>query len=295
MGQDSTAVSGGAKPSLLARLDVALQAVCAAGECTLHYFNRSERLQIEQKPDGSVVTNADREAERIIRRMIMDAFPNDHILGEEFGDTNAAAEPEDSERLESVQPAHVRWIIDPIDGTLSYAHGVVTYGTLLAIERDDQMEIGIVLLPALDEIVWAMHGQGAHFQSPHTDHAFVLAHVSSKALLSECTICTTSIEYFDQIGCRSTYLSLADRARHLQGWGDSYSQVLVATGRADGLIEPVVKVWDLAAALVIIPEAGGQFTDWNNQKTPGGGNVIASNGHIHPEFLGIVRDTPAQP
>ncbi|MBD3328178.1 inositol monophosphatase [Candidatus Peregrinibacteria bacterium] len=270
------------------RLDLAIEAARVAGECTLHYFNRPDRLEIEEKSDASVVTNADREAEEKIRGMITQAFPADAIIGEEWGESAGDASANHENSVNSF-----RWILDPIDGTLSYVHGVPTYGTLIAVECNGHYEIGVVALPGLHEIAWAARGCGAHHEAPHTDGATVPAHVSQKSSLAECTICTTSIQNFNQMNERGVFLAVAEAARHFQGWSDSYYYVLLATGRIDGMIEPTVKLWDLAAPLVVAREAGGLLTDWDGVETPSGGNAIATNGLIHQEFLDLVRRTRA--
>ncbi|MBX3376546.1 MAG: histidinol-phosphatase [Phycisphaeraceae bacterium] len=254
------------------RLDLALAAANQAGELLLSYFRRRS-FSTEQKVDGSPVTTADREAEQLIRRLVHDAFPTDGVLGEEFGETPA--------------PSGYRWIIDPIDGTTSFIHGVPLWGTLIGIEHEGRMVAGVIHMPALAESIYAAAGGGAwhSFQGA----APRLAHVSSTSDLQQAMLCITSLDYFTRNNREAAFFKLARATRSMRGWSDCYSHLLLATGRCDAVVEPGVHPWDMAASLAIIPEAGGACTDWEGKPSAYSGNGILSNGAIHDGLLSTVR------
>lgn len=250
------------------RLELALDGAREAGELTLNYFNRRS-FSTEQKRDGSPVTTADREAEQLLRKAVAAAFPEDGFLGEEFG--------------EHPSRSGYRWIVDPIDGTTSFVHGVPLWGTLIGIEHEGRVVAGVIHMPALDESVHAAAGEGAW----HTFHggAPTKAQVSATPTLKEAMVCLTSFDYFTKTGREEAFHRIARASRSLRGWSDCYSHLLVATGRADAVVEPGVHPWDMAAAQAIIPEAGGKCTDWDGVETPSSGNGAISNGVIHRALL----------
>lgn len=255
------------------RLLLAIQASREAGQITLEYFRRDD-LEIERKGDDSPVTAADRRAEEHLRNRIAQAFPEDAILGEEMPDRSGTS--------------LFRWILDPIDGTKSFIHGVPLYGTLVGIEMDSEPIIGVIRIPALDECVYAARGQGAwyvHGQKPPQP-----ARVSQRGPLSQCLFVTSEVATFDEVDRRDTYLRLEDAARLTRSWGDCYGYLMVATGRADVMVDPVVAVWDLAPLLPIIEEAGGSFTDWQGRRTIHSGQAVATNGRVTDEVLAILAD-----
>jgi len=250
------------------RLQLALRVAREAGELTLNYFNRRS-FATEQKRDGSPVTTADREAEQLLRQAVAAAFPEDGFLGEEFGELPGRS--------------GYRWIVDPIDGTTSFVHGVPLWGTLIGIEQEGRMVVGVIHMPALDESVYAAEGEGAW----HTfrGSAPTPARVSSTPALKDAMVCLTSFDYFTKTGREEAFHRIARASRSLRGWSDCYSHVLVATGRADAVVEPGVHVWDMAATQAIMPEAGGKSTDWNGVESPGSGHGVISNGLIHGSLL----------
>jgi len=250
------------------RLDLALDAADQAGERLLTHFHRRS-FSTEQKHDGSPVTTADREAEQLIRRLVQASFPDDGVLGEEFGETPA--------------PSGYRWIVDPIDGTTSYIHGVPLWGTLIGIEHEGRMIAGVIHMPALSESIFAAAGEGAwhRFQGSTPTPA----RVSSTADLSEAMVCITSLDYFTRNDREASFFKLARATRSMRGWSDCYSHLLLATGRCDAVVEPGVHPWDMAASLAIIPEAGGACTDWAGKPTAYSGNGVLSNGRIHRPLL----------
>jgi histidinol-phosphatase len=255
------------------RLELAVEIAREAGLITLEHF-RDADLVVERKADGSPVTVADRRAEEHLRARISEAFADDAILGEEFSD----------------RPGNsgFRWVLDPIDGTKSFIHGVPLFGTLVAVEYQDRPVLGVIRLPALDQGVYAAVGRGTWLvEGKRPPRA---AKVSACDELRESLFLTSEVETFDEIDRRDAYFKLQDAARLSRTWGDSYGYFLVATGRAEVMVDPVVSVWDIAAAMPIIEEAGGSFSDWDGQRTHRSGNAIATNGRLHEAVLAAIRE-----
>ncbi len=246
-------------------LEFAVELARGAGDITLKYFRR--KPETATKTDGSYVTIADREAEAYIRRQIGERFPDDGILGEEEG--------------ESQGRSGRRWIIDPIDGTFAYVHGVPFYGVLIGVEIDGEMSVGVINIPALGEIVSGAKGAGCYLNGEP-------ARVSQTARLEDALVLCTDFSACERYGFGKAAELLQSRARTSRTWGDCYGYVLVATGRADVMLDPVMNLWDCAAVLPIVEEAGGTFTDWRGLRTAGGGNSIATNGLLFDEVMGLV-------
>lgn len=260
-----------ARQDTASRLAAALEITRSAAEVGLHYF-RSQRFDIETKPDGSPVTIADKESEQHLRREIERAFPDDAILGEEFP--------------EKPGTSGFRWVIDPIDGTASFVHGVPLYGVLVAVERDLRSVAGVVHMPALDETVYASRAGGAfHIRRGET----APARVSRTPSLKDACICITGFEYFAQVGREKLILDVGRACRRMRGWSDCYSHLLVATGRVDGVLDPIMNPWDSAASIVVIEEAGGRYTDFRGNPTAHAPNALISNAHIHNELLTLAN------
>jgi len=254
------------------RLSLALEAVREAGEITLEYFRR-EDLEVQRKGDDSPVTVADRCAEEHLRRRIAQAFPDDGILGEEF--------PE--------QPgtSGFRWILDPIDGTKSFIHGVPLYSTLVGIEHRGQSVVGVIAIPALREVAYAALGQGAWYALG--DEPPRPAQVSPCPRLAEGLFLTSEVSNFRAVGRPEVYEQLQAIARVTRTWGDGYGYLMVATGRAQLMVDPIMNLWDAAALLPIMEEAGGVFVVWDGRPSTGSGNGIATNRRILQEVLAITR------
>ena len=253
------------------RLELALEAAEEAGKITLDYFRRDD-LEVQRKGDDSPVTAADREAEAHLRRRIAEAFPTDGILGEELPERQGTS--------------GYRWILDPIDGTKSFIHGVPLYGTLVAVEHDTQSVVGVILIPALGECVYAAAGQGAWYVSG--DDSPRRAQVSECPRLAESLFLTSEVASFDRVGRRDVFDRLQAAARLTRTWGDCYGYLMVATGRAELMVDPLMKVWDAAALLPILEEAGGRFTDWQGRRSIRSGHGIATNGRLMDQVLAIV-------
>ena len=252
------------------RLELALTAAREAGAITLRYFCQSN-YAVELKRDQSPVTIADREAERHLRERIAALFPGDAILGEEFGER-----PGDS---------GYRWILDPIDGTKSFISGVPLYGTLVGVEFERRSLAGVIHIPALHETVYACEGEGAMFV--RGNGAPSPARVSRTSRLCDALFCTSEVRSFARSGRREAYDEFDRACRLARTWGDCYGYLLVATGRADIMVDPLMNVWDCAALQPIIEQAGGTFTDWQGNATIYGGESIATNGLVFGEAIAI--------
>ncbi len=242
-------------------LAVAVDAARAAGRHTLTYFGNAPDLTY--KADDSPVTRADVESEAILRAEIHRRFPDHAVLGEEGGETAGT-------------DARVRWVIDPLDGTKSFVLGVPLYGVLVGVEIDGRPAVGACYLPATDEMVAAADGLGCtHNGRP--------ARVSTVNRLEDATIVTTN-----GARCAARWDGFAPtitRARLHAGWGDAYGHVMVATGRADVMLDPRTSPWDVAALVPILREAGGQITAWSGGDPVRAGDAVATNGILHPTIL----------
>ena len=254
------------------RLDAALEFARAAGELTLGFFGGSG-FEVSTKRDGSQVTTADRGAETLLRERIEAAFPDDGILGEEFS--------------EKVSGNGWRWVLDPIDGTVSFVHGVPLYGTLVACEFDGQTRVGVIHMPALGETVHASTGRGAwHVSRPGAEP--MRARVSGTGDIGKAMMCTTSSGYFQQAGTEASLGDLYSRFGNTRGWSDCYAHVLCATGRIDAVVEPMLHPWDIAPMQVIYPEAGGRITDWRGRCGSHHPTAVATNGRFHDELVALL-------
>jgi histidinol-phosphatase len=257
------------------RLQFAVEIGREAGDGTLRYFRRSD-LAVERKADQSPVTVADRSAEELLRRRIAERFPEDGIIGEEFG--------------EQAGGSGFQWILDPIDGTKSFIHGVPLYTTLIAVLQNDEPQIGVIHAPALGETVYAAKGSGCWYTGGSANKPQA-ACVSKVGSLSESLLLTTEVDSFRQRpsgDATDVFIRLQRAARLARTWGDGYGYLMVATGRAEVMIDPIVNIWDAACLLPIIEEAGGQFSDWNGNATIRAGEAVATNGRVGQEVLGMI-------
>jgi histidinol phosphatase-like enzyme (inositol monophosphatase family) len=232
-------------------LDTAIVAAKLAGQHTLKFFNTG--TAVEFKADNSPVTQADREAELIVRQHLLDVFPTHSILGEEHG--TIAGDPD------------YQWVIDPIDGTKSFIYGVPLYSTLIGLQVKGRPTVGVIYLPATDDMVFAATGLGAF-------HNGAAARVSTVGQLSQALILTSDINNaFD----RPPLPQLAKQCRISRTWGDAYGYYLVATGRAEIMADPIMSPWDCAAIIPVIQEAGGWCSRWAGEVTIDGGDLFACN------------------
>ncbi len=249
------------------RLAAAVDIGIAAGKFTLELF-QSRDIQVERKGDDSPVTMADKGAEELIRAQLANLFPDDAILGEEFGEQQGTSE--------------YQWIVDPIDGTKSFISGVPLYSTLVGIVRGRECLGGVIYLPALDEVVFAARGSGAWHSVRGA--ACQRCHTSKRSL-EDGLFVVSQVDGFAARGAGDAYLQLEKAAYITRSWGDGYGYLLVATGRAELMVDPVANPWDLAAVAPVIEEAGGRFTDWAGQPTVFGGDGVGSNGPVHDQAL----------
>lgn len=247
-------------------LDFAVEAAHLAGALTLQYFQAG--VSHELKADRTPVTVADRAAEELLRRRIAAAFPAHGIVGEEFGEQRGTA------------PA--RWILDPIDGTVSFLSGVPLYSVLIGLEWQGEMLAGVLHLPALKETVCAARGLGCRWNGRP-------ARVSDVPELAQARLVLTSVKLMYQHGRGAQYERLRDACGLDRGWSDAYGYALLATGRAELLVDPIMSLWDTAALVPIVTEAGGTITDWTGRPTHTAPEILATNGHLLPAALAVLR------
>ncbi|MDH3255647.1 MAG: inositol monophosphatase family protein [Acidobacteriota bacterium] len=233
-----------------------------AGRLTLEYFQRG--VGVETKSDGTPVTEADRRAEELIRRRIEAECPGHGILGEEFGDDSADA-------------SH-RWIIDPIDGTLAFSRGVPLYATLVALEVEGRVRIGVAEFPALGETVWAAEGSGCFWNGRR-------CRVRETVSLAETIVAYTEPESFAKHGKDEAWRRVSEAVRYRVGWRDGYGHALVATGRIEAMLDPVMSPWDCGPFAVILPQAGGYFGDWSGNESIYAGEAMSAAPGILPRLL----------
>jgi len=237
-----------------------------AGRSTLEYFNKGVRA--DAKADGSPVTIADRQAEQLVRRAVEQRYPGHSVLGEEFG--------------ESGNGASHRWIIDPIDGTKSFIHGVPLYGVLLGLEIEGVVEVGVAYFPALEEMISAATGLGCWWNGKQ-------AHVSTVERLEQGVVCYTDMGGFWQSDRWAPFERLARRASIRAGWSDAYGYMLVASGRVEVMLDPVMAVWDCGPFPPIFREAGGYFGDWKGTPTIYGKEAVATSLALKDEVIGLLN------
>jgi histidinol phosphatase-like enzyme (inositol monophosphatase family) len=228
------------------------------------YFQTSN-FTISSKKDGSEVTTVDIEAELLARQVLLEAFPDDGFLGEEHG--------------EVIGSSGYRWVVDPIDGTASFARGVPLFGTLIGLEHNGNPIAGIASLPALGETISAVVGEGVRHQGTKGEG------VSSVATLQDAMICTTSYDYYKQTNTESLYQKVLEASGSIRGWSDCYAYLLLCTGRIDAVVEPLLYPWDIIPWLPILKEAGGLFS-------PIAKGGIASNHNLHNALCHALSCTP---
>lgn len=247
-------------------LALALELCDEADALSLRRF-RALDLRVETKPDSTPVTDADRGVEELVRTRLSAARPDDAVLGEEYGETGSAAR---------------RWVLDPIDGTKSYARGVPVWATLLALTDGDDVVVGVASAPALGRRWWATRGGGTFAAEAGTVRPI---RVSAVADLADASLSYSSLGGWPD---RDRLLSLVDAVWRTRAYGDFWSYALVAEGVVDLAAEPEVSLWDLAPLALIVEEAGGRFTGLDGVRGPGRGSALASNGLLHDAALGVL-------
>jgi len=260
------------------RYELAKAIAKSAGKVTLDWF-QTDRFEVEKKADRSPLTIADREAEKHLREQISSHFPDDSIVGEEFGVTEGSSP--------------WRWILDPIDGTKSFISGVPLYGTMVAVDcavegsEDRDCVVGSVYIPGLDEGIHALKGQGAwHFRG---EDAAVKASVSTTTDIADAVLAASEVQTFNEVDRPGLWDRLSNEVYFCRTWGDVYGYLLLATGRIEIMIDPILNIWDAAAVMPIVEEAGGKFTDFDGQSKIDTGNAVASNGRFHDRLLELIN------
>ncbi len=256
------------------RLALAVRLVREAGAHAMTYY-QAQDLGVEFKADHSPVTRADKEGEELIRRALDAECPDDAVLGEEYPAKAGVS--------------GYTWWLDPIDGTQSFVRGVPLFGVMAAIEHDGEAVAGAICFPALGEVVYAARGSGAWWASgvgrPGDPLQAREARVSSVSRLADATFCTTGAQDFASIGKADGLARLLSAVERARGWSDCYGHYLVATGRADIMIDPYMSVWDNAPLLPIVEEAGGRFSGLAGEHSIQAPNALSTNGLLHDAVL----------
>jgi histidinol-phosphatase len=244
---------------------VALEAVKAAETIILEHYKGN--LDVSTKDDNTPVTIADKQAEEIIKKTILASFPDHTFFGEE------------GEKVDLRDHKGFTWIIDPIDGTKSYIRGIPLFGTLLALLHDGELIVGVSNAPVWGELIYAAKGQGAFIKNSQ-------AHVSRTQNISEAYISNGRLKYFEDINKMPQLLALGRQAEWARGMGDFWMYHLVSRGNIDIMMEGSVKFWDIAAAKVIVEEAGGTMTQLDGQPiTYQSTTALATNGVLHTKAV----------
>ena len=249
-------------------LEFAVDLAVRAGRSTLAHFQGG--TEVELKSDASPVTLADRQAERLLRDRIAEHFPVDGIVGEEFG----ATRPD----------ARRRWILDPIDGTRSFIRGVPLYGTLIAVEEAGEPVVGVIHMPVLNETVFAASGEGCWWNGRR-------ARVSAVASLRDALVLTTDVWAMTAQNRGAAWNRICDHVQLTRTWGDCYGYALVATGRAEAMLDAMLSIWDAAPMMPIIHEAGGVVTDLAGRSRHDSGHLVATNAGIADALRTLLEES----
>ncbi len=242
--------------------ELALRMAAEAKRIVLGYFQTG--LQVETKSDNSPVTIADRKSEEALRALMEKHTPGYGIIGEEFGTQAGRADRE--------------WVIDPIDGTKAFIHGVPLFGTLLALLENGKPVVGVIALPALGHVLHASLGGGAWLDGKP-------CRVSGVDRIEDSLLLDGSASTMERLGHGPAWTALRTRAKLHRGWGDCYGHFLVAAGRAEAMVDPIVSVWDVAPMAIILPEAGGRFSALSGRDAITENSGVSSNGLVHDEIL----------
>jgi histidinol-phosphatase len=246
------------------RLAFALDAAVQAGRSTLAHFQNG--VKFDSKSDDTPVTIADKNAERMLRERIEAQFPGEAVLGEEEGMSGVGDD---------------RWVIDPIDGTKSFICGVPLYATLLSYEKAGEPQIGVCYFPALDDCIYAEKGLGAFWNGRQS-------HVSTRESLKGAVIASSGYLGLTRRGLMDAYIKMAEHGMAARTWCDAYGHALVATGRADLMIDSSVSRWDISTMAIIVREAGGRFTDLHGNEELAD-SALSSNGLLHDQLMAALK------
>ncbi len=247
-------------------LEFATSLAYQAGKITLRYFNTG--VQTERKENNDPVTIADREAEAYVRAEIARKFPGHAIVGEEYGETEKNGNP-------------FRWIIDPIDGTISFIRGVPLYGVLIGLEIEGEVKVGAAYFPPLDEMLCAADSAGCWWNGRR-------ARVSTVSSLADACVVSSDFQHLSA-KMPDVVDRFAKQKALLRTWADAYGYLLVATGRAEVALDPRLDVYDCGPYPVIFREAGGFFGSWNGEEGHTHGEGIACNAAIKPKVMELMR------
>lgn len=247
-------------------LEFAVETAYLAGRLTLGYFQAG--TVAEFKSDDTPVTIADKKAEELIRSRIKTMYPDHAVIGEEYGESGTGS-------------ASHRWIIDPIDGTKSFIRGVPLYAVLIGLEIEGKVEVGVAYFPALDEMVAAATSEGCWFNGRRT-------RVSTVTRLDRAMVSFTDAGSFSRHNKAAAWERIKNATYFQTGWGDAYGHCLVATGRVELMLDPIMNVWDCGPFPPILKEAGGFFGDWQGNPTIRGNEAISTTEALLPEVLALI-------
>jgi histidinol-phosphatase len=253
--------------SLPAYLDFAMETAWQAGQLSLGYFQTG--LRPEFKDDDTPVTVADKKTEELIRGRIEKRFPGHAIVGEEYGATEN-------------QGASHRWFVDPIDGTRSFVRGVPLYAVLIGLEIEGEIQAGVAYFPAMGEMLAAATGSGCRWNGRP-------ARVSETSRLEDGLVVHSDTASFEAYGRGQAWKRIIAASGFRAGWADAYGHMLVATGRAELMLDPIMNAWDNGPFPVILREAGGYFGDWNGNSTIYADEAISTNGALLPQVLYLIH------
>jgi histidinol-phosphatase len=254
-------------------LTLALELADAADEITMARFGADD-LAVETKPDMTPVSEADRAVEQRVHQLLSEHRPGDGLIGEEFGGDELGGR---------------RWIIDPIDGTKGYVRAMPVWATLLALEEEGELTTAVVSAPAMGRRWWAARGRGAYTNRDSAVQRPRPLRVSAISRLKDAQVCFGDIDWYERTGHLNGLLELIRGCWRARGFGEFWQYMLVAEGLAEIASDPSVKLWDLAAPMLVVQEAGGRFSDFTGLETADGGSGLASNGALHDAALSILK------
>ncbi len=256
-----------------AELDLAVETAWIAGQLTLEFFRHG--IDPDLKDDLTPVTEADRGAEELIRSRIGEVFPDDLIVGEEFGAGDGGTGTENAARR--------RWYVDPIDGTRSFVRGVPLYGILIGLEVDGRVEVGVAHFPGIGETVAAASGHGCTLNGEP-------ATVRDTSSMAEGYVSFGDPGLFRDPRHQRAWQRMMAGAAYRVGWSDAYGHALVATGRLELMVDPMMSAWDCGPFPAILREAGGHFGDWDGAETIHGDRAFSTTRRLLPEVLKLLAD-----
>lgn len=251
------------------RMEFAKRIAKQAGDYTLTFFQHPG-LKVYTKPDDSPVTDADRGTEEFLRKEIEAAYPDDGIVGEEYGVKESKS--------------GTRWILDPIDGTKSFIRGVPLYGTMIGIEERGEPTMGVIRFPPLGLTLHAQRGGGCFLNEQR-------CRVSTTSRLRDASVMASAFDTIIRDWSERALLNVLTQTRLQRTWGDCYGHLLVARGDADIALDSIMHVWDVAPLIPIIQEAGGSISDANGNTSVDMTNAISSNGVLHEQIVSLIKNS----